>query len=114
MNQEQVKSAIRWVMTTFGTFVAGWFAAKGWFTVDQVVGVLNSPTVIGLITSGVMLAWGMITHTKTNAVAVVDKMNEVAGVVTKPTVDGRALANSVLSSTVVSSGTGAAANIAGN
>lgn len=112
MNEEQVKSGVRWVISTFGGVVAGWFAAKGWFTIDQVTGLLNSPLVIsGLSTLGVLI-WGLITHTKTNMVAVVDKMPEVAGVVTKPTAAGQELAMSVPSPTVVPAGTTAAADVA--
>jgi hypothetical protein len=112
MNEEQVKSGIRWLITTFGGVVAGFFAAKGWFTVDQVLSVLNSGTFIGVVTSGVILVWGLITHKKSNAVAVVNAMPEVQGVVTAPTADGRALANAVPSATVAVAGTQAAAQVA--
>jgi hypothetical protein len=112
MNAEQIKSAIRWFVATFGGMIAGWFAAKGWFTVDQVLTVLNSPTVIATAASLIAGAWGLVTHSKSNAVAIVDAMPEVAGVVTKPTVGGVALAKAVPSATVTPAGTTAARSLA--
>lgn len=112
MNEEQVKSTIRSLVGAFGGVIAGWFAAKGWFTVDQVVGVLNSPVLVGIAASLVMGIWGLFVHSKTNAVAVVDAMPEVAGVVTKPTVAGAELAKAVPSPTVAVAGTTDAAAVA--
>ena len=105
MNEEQVKSAIRWMVATFGGVVAGWFAAKGWFTIDQVEGVLNSPVFLSLAGSIVMGAWGLVTHTKTNTVAVVNSMPEVKGVVTAPTAAGVELAKAIPGPTVAVAGT---------
>ena len=113
MNEEQVKSTIRSLISTFGGMIAGYFAAKGWFTVDQVLTVLNSGTFIGLITSIVTAAWGIWVHTHSNSIAVVDHIPAVAGVVTKPTVEGKALAASVTSDTVATAGSVQAKAIAG-
>lgn len=112
MNEEQVKSLVRSLVGTFGGMVAGWFAAKGWFTVDQVLSVLNSPTLIGTAASLIVGIWGLFVHSKTNAVAVVDAMPEVAGVVTQPTVAGTALAKAITSPTVAVAGTPDAAVVA--
>ncbi len=114
MNEEQVKAAVRWIVSTFGAAIAGFFAGKGWFTVDQVMGFLNSGTFIGAVVSLAGLVWGMFVHTKANAVATVDAMPEVAGVLTKPTVEGVELAKSVPSPTVAPAGTVAATTIAAN
>ena len=112
MNEEQVKSLVRWALTTLGGLVAGYFAAKGWFSVDQINSVLNSEVVIGLITSAAMAIWGYFVHTTSNAVAVANAIPAVAGVITAPTADGRALAASVPSVTVAPAGTTAAAAVA--
>lgn len=112
MNEEQVKSLIRTLVTTFGGVISGWFAAKGWFSVDDVLTFLNSGTFVGVLTSIIVGAWGYFVHTKSNAVAVVDKMPEVAGVVTRPTVAGRILAHDVPSATVAPAGSPDAAAIA--
>ena len=112
MNEEQVKSFVRSLVSTFGGMVAGYFAAKGWFTVDQVLSVLNSGTFVGLVTSIVVALWGLWVHTQSNSIAVVDKIPAVAGVVTKPTVEGKALADSIPSRTVATAGTVAAQQIA--
>lgn len=117
MNPEQVKSAVRWLIATFGGVVAGWFAAKGWFTIDQVNSVLNSPATASLVVSIIAGAWGLFTHTQSNAVAVVDKIaklpdSPVAAVVTEPTPAGRDLANALPGNTTVVAGSSAAINLA--
>ena len=109
MNQEQVKSAVRWFVATFGGVIAGWFAAKGWFTVDQVTTVLNSPATLAFIASVVPLVWGMFVHTESNAVAVVDTLakkegSPVKAVVMEPTPAGRELAGSLPGKTTVVAG----------
>jgi hypothetical protein len=71
MNPEQAKSSARWFVATFGGAAAGWFAAKGWFTIDQVTSVLNSETTISILASAAVFIWGLFTHTQKNAVAVV-------------------------------------------
>ncbi len=107
-NTEQIKSALRWFVSTFGGVIAGWFAAKGYFTVDQVVSVLNSPVVISTVASLAVFVWGLATHTQGNAVAVVDAIPAVAGVVVKNTNDGHALVDATSSPTVAVEGTPAA------
>lgn len=59
MNKEQIKSAVRWVGTTFGSFIAGYFAAKGWIDADTVMGMLNSEVFVSLVTSLVLGGWGL-------------------------------------------------------
>jgi hypothetical protein len=117
MNTEQVKSAVRWLIATFGGVVAGWFAAKGWFTIDQVTSVLNSPTTVSIIASVIAGVWGLFVHTQQNAVAVVDTIakqpdSPVKAVVTEPTVAGRALADSIPGNTTVVAGSIAASTLA--
>lgn len=117
MNTEQVKSSVRWLIATFGGVVAGWFAAKGWFTIDQVTSVLNSPTTLSVIVTLVSLVWGLFTHTQTNAVAVVDTLAKqpdsgVKAVVTDPTPVGQALADAMPGNTTVVAGTVAAVSAA--
>jgi len=117
MNQEQLKSSVRWFITTFGGVVAGWFAAKGWFTIDQVTSVLNSPTTISVIVSLVAGAWGLATHTQTNAVKVVDTIakqvdSPVKAVLTEDNKAGKELADSIPGNTTVVAGSMAATQIA--
>lgn len=117
--EEQVKASLRWGVTVFGASIAGWFASKGWFTVDQVEHVLNSPTLAGAAVSLVMWVISMIVHTQSSAVAVVDKMakdptSPVAGVITTNTPAGRALSDSIPGTTTVPAGSPAASKIANN
>ena len=113
MNPDQIKSLVRSLVGTFGGMIAGWFAAKGWFTVDQVLSVLNSPTVIGIVSSVVMAAWGLFTHTTVNTVAAANALPQVAGVITMPTVEGRALAEAIPDKSVAVAGSVDAATVAG-
>jgi hypothetical protein len=71
VNTEQAKSAVRSLVATFGGLVAGWFAAKGWFTIDQVTSVLSSETTISILASAAVFVWGLFVHTQANAIAVV-------------------------------------------
>lgn len=112
MNAEQVKDGIRWFVGTFGSFIAGWFAAKGWFTVDQVLSVLNSPTLLSLAATTVVFVWSLVSRSNKNLVVAANNVPEVAGIITMPTSDGRALAEAVPADTVTSAGTPAAVEIA--
>jgi hypothetical protein len=114
VNIEQAKSAVRWFVSTFGGMIAGWFMAKGWFTIDQVMSVLNSPTVLSLAASLIVGAWGLMVHTQTNAVTVVDTIakqpdSPVKAVVVEPTAEGAAIAAALPGNTTVVAGTVAAA-----
>lgn len=116
MNQEQVKSAIRSLITTFGGVIAGWFAAKGWFTIDQVTTVLNSPTTISILASIAAAVWGLFAHTQKNSVAVVDNIakqpnSPVKAVVTEATPEGRDLAAALPGNTTVVAGSSAAESV---
>ena len=111
-NPDQVKSLIRWFINTFGSFIAGWFAAKGWFTVDQVLTVLNSPALAGAATSIVIAGLGLFAHTQVNTIAAADAIPGAKGVIMAPTVEGKALADAVPSKTVVVAGTVEAASVA--
>lgn len=111
-NPEQIKSLLRWLVTMFGASIAGWFAAKGWFTSQQVLDALNSPVVAGLVVSLISAAMGLFTHTQANAVAVADAVPGNAGVIMKDTPEGRAIAAASVSPTIVVEGTPAAEVIA--
>jgi len=99
-NQEQIKSAIRWLITAFGMGAAGWFAHSGYITQAQVMDIFNSPTFMTIAVAVVSGIFGLLNHTQANAVAVVSKIaadpaSPVAGVITTDTVEGRALAKSI-------------------
>ena len=94
-NNEQVKSIIRWFVSTFGGAIAGWFAAKGWFTVDQVLSVLNSPTLLGIAASIGAAIWSMFSHTAVATVAAANALPSVQGVITAPTIEGKAIAEAI-------------------
>ncbi len=111
-NADQVKSLIRWFVATFGGMIAGWFAAKGWFTVDQVLTVLNSPVLLGAASSIVVAVWGLFSHTEVATVAAANALPAVQGVITTPTIEGKALAEAIPAETVAIAGTPAATAVA--
>lgn len=113
MNSEQVKDGIRWVVSTFGGFIAGWFASKGILTTDQILSILNSPTLISLLAAGIMAVWGIVTRSDKNIVASANAVPAVQAVITTSTPEGKALAEAVPAATVVPAGTTQAANLAG-
>lgn len=113
MNQEQVKSLVRWLVS----FAGGFIVAKGWIKAEQLTALLSNEAVMGGLGAGAVLIWGMFTHTQANAVAVVgtiaeDPKSPVKGVVTTNTAEGRALARDNPSDTVVAAGTPEATAIA--
>lgn len=106
MNPEQLKSGVRWMIATFGPFIiAHGYASSG--TLELIGGILISLA---------PLIWGMVTHTETNAVAIVDTIakqpdSPVKAVLTEPTPAGRELAEAMPGSTTVVAGTTAATSI---
>lgn len=107
MNQEQVKSGIRWLVSTFGGVLAGYFAAwSGWFSADQIVGALNSPTFLALASSIVMGIWGIFNHSDKGLVAAVgvraeDPASPIKGVVLTNTPEGKELEKATPNTVVV-------------
>lgn len=69
LTTEQLKGFARWMLTLVGGLVAGFFASKGWFTVDQVMSVFNSETLIGLVVAGLSLVWNLVSKTKIGVAA---------------------------------------------
>jgi hypothetical protein len=90
MNPDQVKSTIRWFLSTFGGLLVGLAAARG-LPADSILQVLNSEFVVGAITSAIMLAWGMVVHKR--AAQIVTASKDPA--VTHMTINEPALAHEV-------------------
>jgi hypothetical protein len=103
VNIEQLKSAVRWLIATFGPFlIAHGYASSG--TLELAGGVLVSLA---------PLIWGLFTHTEAHAVEVVDTIAKqpdapVKAVILEPTAAGKALAESIPGDTTVVAGTIAA------
>lgn len=106
MNIEQVKSAVRWLIATFGpTIVAHGYASTS--SLEMVGGAIISLT---------PLIWGLVTHTQANAVAVVDTIakqpdSPVKAVITEATKEGQELALALPGNTTVVAGSVAAAGV---
>jgi hypothetical protein len=109
MNTEQITSLVRQAMLFIAGIVGGVTFVSKFFTPDQVVSILTSDTVVGvivsLVTGGIASAWALITRSDKNLVAAADQVPGVAGVITQPTTQGRELASSIPSPTVVSART---------
>lgn len=112
MNQEQIKSGVRWVLATFGGYFMAMAVQKKWITPEQGASLLSSEFVVGLLAAAASVVWSLIAKTQPNLVAAVDKLPGVEGVITTSTDEGKKLAASVPSSTVVPAGSAAAKTIA--
>ena len=96
--QEQIKSAIRWLVTAFGMGFAGWLAHSGYVTTNQVMDALNSQAFMGLAVAVISGLFGLWNHTQSNAIAVVAKIakdpdSPIVGMVTTNDAAGRAVAD---------------------
>lgn len=100
----QTLNLIRTVMQIAGTMLVGHHL----FGIDQEAWTAIS----GAILMATPAIWGLMATRKASIVATVNNMPEVAGVITKPSTEGLALANSVPSPTVVPAGTIAATTVA--
>jgi len=94
-NREQIKSFLRWVLTTFGSGLDVHAAEVGWGEVDTQI-------VLGAAATIISFSWGMVAHKRSHAIAVVDAMPTVEAVITKASPEGRAAAAANPSPTVVS------------
>lgn len=102
MNQEQIKSLVRWVIATFGPFVTshGYVSSSNW----EMIG--------GIILSAIPFVWGLLVHTQANTVTMANAIPAVAGVVMANTGDGRALASAVGQAGAVVAGSVPASKVA--
>ncbi len=84
ITQDQVLSAVRWVIATGGGYAAG----KGWITSDQVV------LISGVGIAIVPLVWSIFAHTQTAQLRTVTDMPGVEKIITNdkanPTLKGLA------------------------
>lgn len=99
---QQAMMALRWAMNAAGV----WMMTRGYGN-DEIFTALG-----GVVMSAFPFIWGWIRHSKYGTIIAADEITDVAGVVMKETTDGRALAKAIPSSTVVSAGSAAAAQIA--
>ncbi len=106
MNQEQLKSALRTLVSTGGGILAGLAIGKGWITQSQAQAILSNQPMIDLATEVLLLVfgaggtaavgiWGVVGHSAPNMVATVAAMPEVSKVETARTDAGVALAAAV-------------------
>lgn len=100
----QYLNLLRTVMQIAGTMLVGHHL----FGIDQEAWTAITGAILMLVPA----LWGLQATKKSSIVATVNAMPEVAGVITKATTEGQALANSVPSPTVVPAGTIAATTVA--
>lgn len=102
-NPEQIKEGVRWLINSFAVALAAWGAKKG---VD--LGFVGTEAFIGFVGSLAVLVWGYVSKSTRNMVKAVDKLPEVKGVITQPTLPGKELALSIPSPNVAPAGSPAA------
>jgi hypothetical protein len=105
-SSEQIKSAVRTLLASLGSALAGYVIAKGWVSAAEANAILSNQqfmdtattTVLALLGAGVSAGagiWGLIVHKQANAVAVVAGMPEVKKVELTSTPAGVDLSNAV-------------------
>lgn len=99
---EQFMMAIRWASNAAGVYLM----SKGYG--DNAIWTAAG----GFVLSLAPFVWGMVRHTKVGTILAADSLPEVAGVITKATTEGVALAKAIPKETVVPTGTPTAAAIA--
>jgi hypothetical protein len=80
-NIDQVKSTIRSTGLFLVGLFGGWFASKGWFTIDQLTSVFNNQVFLAAAGGIVLWVWGLVAHTdaaKINAAATVAEVQKDA------------------------------------
>lgn len=112
MNQEQVKSAVRWVITSVGSFLLGLAVTKKWVTADQVQSILSSEFFLGIISMVGALVWGLVAKTLPNLIKTTESLGVVEGVVLKPTKEATEVAAAIPTDKVAVAGTIEAKKIA--
>lgn len=96
MNSEQIKSLVRQAMLFIAGIIGGTTFVSKFFTVGQVTAILTSDTVTGvivsLVTGGIASAWALISRSNKNLALAAEQVPAVAGVIMKPTEEGREIA----------------------
>lgn len=87
MNQDQVLSAVRWLLTGVGGYAVG----RGWITTDQLTYIGGAAVAI------VPLVWSFFVHTDGAKIAAVTAMPEVKQVVVTPAAPDTAAAQAAAS-----------------
>lgn len=106
INPEQIKSLLRWFAATAA---GGILLAKIGITADQIPGIVDA---LAAITTAAVALWGVLVHTRTNALVVAAAQPNVVGVITASTPAGKALSDAIPSEKVQPAGTPEAATIA--
>jgi hypothetical protein len=105
-SQQQINSAVRTLLISVGSAIAGFVVAKGWITAAEASAILSNQqlmdsattVIIALLGAGVsagMGVWGVVSNKQTNLVQTVAAMPEVNKVELVPSQSGVDLANAV-------------------
>ena len=111
-NTEQIKSMVRSLLAWIGGILSTWGVIKNWGAAEQVTNFFSSELMLGAVMWLISFIWGLMNHKEANAVAVVNALPQVAGVIPANTPAGRELAVAVNSPTVAVAGTPKALEIA--
>ena len=76
MNEEQIKSMVRWVVATFGGVLVGWGTSKG---LPDMSSLLTNEAMIGVVSTIAVGAWSWIARRKSNMIVAAAKLPEVKG-----------------------------------
>lgn len=106
MNSTQITSGADRLITVMATWFLGYAVQKKWLS------EADSAVFLPAIVAAPAVLWGVYKNRTSALVATVDELPGVAGVVTKNTVEGKELAESVPSMTVAPAGSVQAEKVA--
>jgi len=84
LTQDQVTSAIRWVVTSMSAALSGFLVSKGLATAASAAALMTF--LLGMIPGIVALFWGIWAHSASSTIASASALPEVQSVVTSPSV----------------------------
>jgi hypothetical protein len=84
MTEDQISSAIRWVLTASSGVLSGLLISKGWATAES--GAALTAFLLGLAPSIAAFIWGLWAHSANSTIASASALPDVHIIVTTPNI----------------------------
>jgi len=82
ITQDQIASAVRWLLTALSAMLSGFLISKGFATTASAAAL--TAFILGLVPSIAAFLWGLWAHTKSSTIAAASALPEVHSIVTTP------------------------------
>jgi hypothetical protein len=84
ITQDQISSAIRWLLTAVSAMLSGLLISKGFATTESAAAL--TAFLLGLVPSIAAFIWGMWAHSTNGTIAAASALPEVHSVITTPAI----------------------------